>query len=166
MATARLFEIPAGVAGTRETLAYMRALVRREHALPIVRQTAIGIVKSAALHPEASAALIRQWIGDHVAFVRDPRGVELLTAPATLLTTIRTTGSASGDCDDVAILAAALGLAIGMRARFVAVGRSHFEHVFTVLGDPSGRHWWELDTTRPFQDVPAELQRTVFTTEV
>lgn len=144
----------------------MRALVRREYGLPIVRETAVALVRGTGTHSEAQAALIRRFLDEHVSFLRDPRGIELLTAPATQLTTIRTLGSASGDCDDVAVLGAALGLAVGLRARFVVVGRQQFEHVFTVLGDPSGRSWWEVDTTRPFQSIPAELQRNVFTVEV
>lgn len=161
-----VYSIGSGHAGTRDTLAYMRALVRREYGLPIVRDTAAAIVRGTGVNSEAQAALIRRFLVDHISFLRDPRGIELLTAPATQLTTIRSMGSASGDCDDVAVLGAALGLAIGLRARFVVVGRSQFEHVFTVLGDPAGRSWWELDTTRPFQTIPAELQRNVFTVEV
>lgn len=165
MPPASLYTIGAGYAGTRDTLAYMRALVRHDVAEPIVTEATAAIV-GAERHPETQAALIRSWVDDHSTFVRDPAELELLVAPALQLTTIRTLGSASGDCDDVATLAATLGLAVGLRARFVVVGRHHFEHVFTVLGDSAGRRWWELDTTRPYQTVPAALQRHVFTIEV
>lgn len=142
----------------------MRQLARRECILPIVRGTAVAITIGAGANREAQAGLIRRFLSEHCAFVRDPADIELLTAPAVQLTTIRQTGMTPGDCDDVAVLAASLALAIGLRARFVAVGRRAFEHVFTVVGD--GRHWWELDVTRPFQDIPEELQRNVLTLEV
>lgn len=143
----------------------MRALVRREYRDPIVASALRSILPlSTPISPETTAALIREWVDAHTTFVRDPANVELLISPVEQLTTIRTLGSTSGDCDDVALLAATLGLASGLRARFVVVGRSTFEHVFTVVGD--GTRWWEIDTTRPFQDIPAALQRNVFTTEV
>lgn len=163
----RTLTIPPGRLGTVETLAHMRRLVLAEFMAPIVRETAVGIARSSGPDAQAQAALIRQWLEEHTTFVRDPRTIELLTAPAYQLTTIRTIGTSHGDCDDVAMLGAALGLAIGLRARFVALGRvPSFEHVFTALGDPSGRHWWELDITRRHQAIPRELQANVLTVEV
>lgn len=146
-----------------DTLAYMRALVRREYRDPLVVQTAHSIVPPGS-SAETAAALIRQWLELHTSFQRDPADLELIYAPTNQLTTIRTGGTSSGDCDDVAVLGAALALAVGLRARFIVVGRSNFEHVFTVVGD--GRQYFELDITRPNQTVPRELQTNVFTVEV
>lgn len=162
-----LLSIPEGRAGTLATLRVMRHLARSSAALPIVRETAVDLVRrSTPLAIESQVHHIREFLRRHVSFVRDPRHVEALHTPHWLLSTIRTEGSVQGDCDDVALLGATLGLSVGLPARFVALGRDDYEHVFAALGRPDGRQWWELDVTRPWQTVPAELQRNVLTLEV
>jgi len=164
---AALLSIPAGESGTFATLAVMRQVTRASLRIPIVRITAVAIVRTAGSSPEASAALIRAWLDEHTTFVRDPNGLELVTTPDRQLRQIAAMGAAPGDCDDVAVLGAALGLAVGLRARFAVVGRAQgFEHVFTALGDPAGRQWWELDITRPAQDIPVALMQRTLSVEV
>jgi hypothetical protein len=94
----------------------------------------------------------------------DPSGVELLHDPVLLLEDIRERGQARGDCDDVAVLGAALGGAMGLSARFVVVGfrgpNEPFEHVWTELYD--GTTWRELDVTRPRNaEAPATTREYV-----
>jgi transglutaminase-like putative cysteine protease len=158
--------IGSGTVGTYRTVQLMRRLVRSSLAEPLVRFTAAQIVRGLGGELEQARA-IAEWLGSHVEFLRDPRGVEYLTDPAKLLRGGYARGVVQGDCDDVAMLAAALGMAVGLRARFVVLGRhpwpDGFEHVYTMLGDPSGRRWLELDPTRPFQGIdPAYLQRRAF----
>jgi hypothetical protein len=63
-----------------------------------------------------------------------------------------------GACDDAAVLAAALGMAVALEARFTAYAFGHptgtladrsapFTHVITSLFD--GQGWQLLDVTRP-----------------
>lgn len=89
-------------------------------------------------------------MGLHWRFVRDPTGIELLHRPERLLDQIAAGGYAIGDCDDAAILGAALGKAVGFSARFVVLGffgpRGPFSHVYTELWTGTG--WRELDITR------------------
>jgi hypothetical protein len=142
-------------------------VVRHDLANPAVRRAAIGVVRGVGQDAETQAALIRRWLQSHVQFVRDPDGLEWLTAPADQLRELRANGRIYGDCDDVAVLGAALGLSVGMRARFVMLGPpEQFIHVFTVLGDPRGAAWWELDTTRPMQTIPPALAANVLSIEV
>ena len=103
------------------------------------------------------AAALRAYLRRAVRFLRDPDGAEQVTPPAQLLATIARQGYAQGDCDDVATLAAAMGLSIGLVARFVVLGfggpRGPYEHVYAELAAPPapGRNpvWLDMDTTRP-----------------
>jgi transglutaminase-like putative cysteine protease len=71
-------------------------------------------------------------------------------------------GYARGDCDDVAILGAALGKAAGFPARFVLLGfggpMAPYQHVFTEIGTRQG--WMNLDVTRPrHPPIPTKIKR-------
>lgn len=142
----------------------MRRAVRSDYATAPIRQLAGRIAGgSPTLHGRAVA--IRNWLERTVQFQRDPAGLEWVMTPLAQLEILRDTATIRGDCDDVAVLGAALGMAIGLRAKFITIGaRPQFVHVFTVLGD--GHHWWELDITRPWQTIPAALTEQRLATEV
>lgn len=93
---------------------------------------------------------------EYLSFVPDPLGVELLATPHYLLTRVRDRQFVSGDCDDAAILGAALGKAVGLPAKFrvLAFGSPQlpFQHVYTLLL-VRGR-WANLDTTRSSRFAP------------
>lgn len=153
-----LFPIPSGDAGTYAVLAKMRSLARGGRISPLVRHVAASIVDGIpGMQSRLQIVAIRNWIEDHVAFLRDPKGVETLYTPDVLLRTVLTRGHVNVDCDDVATLAASLGLAIGLRARFVVVGfhspNAPFRHVWTDLAAPGTSRWLDLDTTRPAQSL-------------
>lgn len=101
------------------------------------------------------AAAIRQWLIRRFRFVRDPEGVELLKSPSVMLQEWEHEGEASGDCDDAAILAAALAIAMGCKVRWVVLGfhrAGPFGHVYAEAWD--GRKWQDFDVTRPAQFPP------------
>lgn len=131
----------------------MRQLVRAEYTLPLVRETAAAIVRGTGTDAELQAQRIRSWLERHVGFLRDPLDTEALHTPVALLTLLGANGYLEVDCDDVATLGAALGMAVGLRARFVLLGREGegYEHVWTELSDPRLDSWTELDITRPYQ---------------
>lgn len=142
---ATLQELPAGVAGTRATLATMRTLVRQAKLDLAIRNLAVIII--AGLPHKAfaeQAAAVQRWVQSHIQFVRDVRGVETLTPPPWLLTT------RAGDCDDQSMLVAALLESIGLPARLVAGGLSAqtFVHVWTEVD--IGGTWYALETTEPW----------------
>lgn len=145
--------VPAGDPGTFFTLALMRELARAD--APLLVEVADRIIGTTG-NP---LARIRAFLSERVRFTHDPAGVELLKAPAYQLASIRSRGSTAGDCDDVAILGAALGLAAGYPARFVVLRfepEGPYEHVYAELRGPHG--WFELDTTRQQQRVPASFK--------
>jgi len=156
--------------GSVQTLDRMRELVNRSLSVPLVVETANGIAASYAPRDYVSIARgIRAWLAQHFRFVRDPVGVELLRDPEYQLRQWMTHGYITGDCDDAAILGAALAKAVGIGARFVAVGFKQggpLVHVFTVLtgradgGMGSLGKGVELDVTRP-RGVRATIVRKV-----
>lgn len=100
-------------------------------------------------------AAIRQWLIRRFRFVPDPPGVELLKSPSVMLREWGTDGEATGDCDDAAILGAAVALASGYRVRWVLLGFHRggpFAHVYAEAWD--GLAWQDFDVTRPAQFPP------------
>lgn len=128
---------------------------------PTVRFVATSVVVGAQ-GDVAQLDAIRAWLVGNVQFIRDPAGgVEYLTDPVALLQQGYRSGLLQGDCDDIAMLAAALGMAIGFRARLVVVGtQQSYQHVFTELAPPWGpAKWREMDITRPLQGIPSTFSR-------
>lgn len=149
MATIR---IPRGDAGTRATVQHMRRLANAGVRHPLTVTLASLIVEGAGGDKLRQARAIRSWLASSVAFQSDPYGVELLRTVPEMLNEIQFRGLGRYDCDDVAILGAALGKAAGLPARFQVLGfhtPSHpYRHVFAELyGSPA--RWVELDITRP-----------------
>lgn len=154
-----LLSLPSGDAGTRATLARMASWARSSAVHPLIRQVAARQVRSTSPDGGHEAAMrLAHWIGDHVMFLPDPSGVEALHDPVWSLREILTGGIVGLDCDDVAMLAAALGLSIGLRAQFVVVGfnspNAPFGHVWTDLaGWSRSAPWIPVDPTRPAQGL-------------
>lgn len=154
--------LPSSDLGVYFTIATMRAMVYREFMLPIVRLTASNVVGGLGGKDGAEQAnAIRDWLETHTEFLRDPDGVEMLHGPAWQLRQIHALGVVRLDCDDVAILAAALGKAIGLRARFVvlAFGGGGYRHVFTELSPRGIPQWVDMDVTRESQSLPGNISR-------
>lgn len=152
-------EIPGGDAGTVVTLGKMRSLVNRSLVLPIVRGAAVSIVRLVVPRDRrGQVAAIRRFLNERVQFLRDPVGVELLHTPDWLLRDIKARYYTNADCDDVAMLGAALGKAVGLKARFVAVAFydpvAPYSHVWAELFD--GDRWGDVDVTRTVQDLSSK----------
>ena len=150
------FPLPRNDFGTWLTLAIMRSRVIASIAHPVVREVAVSIASQAgSKNGTEQAVAIRHYVEGHTQFLRDPDGAELLHDPVWQVRRILTQGTVYADCDDVAMLAAALGKAVGLRARFVVVGfheNGPLQHVWTELRSPAGGPWVELDTTREAQN--------------
>lgn len=162
----RRIALARGEAGTNATIRWMRRLARDAAWRPEVRSQALKIVRGIpGRDADMQASAIRTWLAGVTVFTRDPDQNELLYTPVRLLHILRTSDEPLYiDCDDVAVLAAALGKAVGLRARFVVVGfispRAPFRHVWTELAGPHARAAWrEMDVTRSVQALPSAISR-------
>jgi len=155
--------IPSGDAGSFATLDMMRRLANAALTDPVVVKTARSAIAVAGPRDrDEHARAIKRYMQESFQFVSDPRGVETLSTPRAMLLDIQRRGMAQGDCDEAAILAAALGKAVGLRAQYVVVGfyrrGAPFVHVFTILRGTTG--WLSLDVTRPMRpDLPPVTRR-------
>lgn len=144
--SATLAEIPGGIAGTRATLRTMADLIRRARLDIAVRSLAVMIVAGLPhkAYAEQAGAICR-WVQQNIQFVRDIRGVETLTPPAYLIE-VR-----AGDCDDQAMLVAALAESIGLPSRLVAGGprNNYAVHVWAEIY--AGGRWIACETTEPWR---------------
>ena len=143
-ATYSLHGIPEGIEGTRATLGIMRRLVREYKVNPMVLSTARSIVNGIVAKDHAGEAqALQQFVRSHVRYTQDVLDVETLQTP------VATLKLRHGDCDDQATLLAALLNAVGIPARFVAVGFAPdvYEHVY-VEAQIDGE-WIPAETTEP-----------------
>ncbi|MFA6118266.1 MAG: transglutaminase domain-containing protein [Sphingomonas sp.] len=163
MFTLQQGSLAGGDLGTEQTLGHMRRLVLNETALPIVRMVAAQIAANVPGNdPMQLAQHIRRFVKARWRFVRDPLDKELLHTPEALLRMLQMHQQIAADCDDAAILCAALGVSVGLRARFVAVSfldeRAPYGHVWAELAPPTGTgSWVECDVTRSMQTLPMHL---------
>lgn len=150
----RLEALPFGDAGTFRTVDAMRALANAAQMNVTVRR--LGESLAGGNDTLAQRALrLRDWLARHFIFIRDPDEIELLTTPGEQLRQIAATGSTYGDCDDAAVLGAALAIAGALPVRYVLFGfgapLAPFSHVFVEIPTPDGTI--DLDVTRPMQNV-------------
>lgn len=126
----------------------MRNLVWEALLQTVTRETALNIITGlCASGPGEAAGAIDTFLRV-VTLIGEPD--EMLISPGRLLDMIEK-GSAYADCDDVAMLAAALLASIGIQTRFKAVMRDfrggHFRHVFTEYKLGEHEPWRPLDPT-------------------
>jgi len=148
-----------------QTVRRMRRLAISGQADPDVRRLALRITDGfRGQDALGMIGAIRGWMSEHIMFTRDPRKHELLIAPKILVRSLRNPanhGILRIDCDDVAILGAALAGAVGLDARFVVVAYLSKNpgaprHVWAELSPPMQKRWHEVDVTRDFQGLPPQ----------
>ncbi|WP_322575351.1 transglutaminase-like domain-containing protein [Fodinibius sp.] len=115
----------------------------RELALKITRRVPRNI--STGLpdlrNVDQIAEAIYKWITSNINYVRDPWNIERIQSPDVTLR------QKAGDCDDHAILSAALLQTLGIQTGFRIVSRTGrtYDHIYTVFRSPGG--WKSFDTT-------------------
>lgn len=163
MTTATVRSIAGGDQGALDTLAIMSELVNGSTHTPLVVNAARSLaVRAADARDEYRQAIaIREWLKRVWRFVDDPTGTELLRDPEAMLREYFSSNVVMGDCDEAAILGAALGKSIGLGACFTVYafaprdgGNGGFSHVFATLLTSGGRSV-NLDVTKPAGSVPA-----------
>lgn len=132
----------------------------------LVVNTANGIVANVAPRDvDGQINTIQDWLDSHFRYLSDPVGVELLRDPNGGISEILRLGYTQGDCDEAAMLAATLGMANGIPARFRAMAfytkDAPFSHVVCdLLG--SGKRWIPIDITKPADmEIPPTATRTL-----
>jgi len=87
------------------------------------------------------AEALYRWITRNINYVRDPWNIERIQSPDVTLR------QKAGDCDDHAILSAALLQTLGIQTGFRIVSRTgrNYDHIYTVYRSPAG--WKSFDTT-------------------
>lgn len=135
--TSFLGSIPEGDDGVKATLRIMVSVVRKTKTSLPVLTLARSIVKSCAPKDYVcEATALQQYVQKAIRYTRDINDVETIQYPE------QTLSLGTGDCDDMAILFAALAESVGFPTRFAAVGLSGqgFSHVLAQLMIP-GQGW-------------------------
>lgn len=146
--------LSGGVKGNLETVEIMKEVARERAGHPQVRGLAIAILnyyqtKSHFFADESVA--IGQYVQDKVRYVKDANGIEQLHDPLTIIDQIQR-GVARADCDDMALLIAALLLSIGHSPKFSIIRYNSFSgnynHIYVVdyaKNGPAGPYRVVLD---------------------
>jgi transglutaminase-like putative cysteine protease len=125
-------EIGRGNASIANTLRYMKKLVIDSDNDRVVKETAKNIIKSVDPRDhKRQVDVIVGWVRKNFRYVRDIYGVEELTSPQNILHAMeKGRNDYSSDCDDFAVLIAALLRSVGFRTRLeaVGVGSQYYNH--------------------------------------
>lgn len=140
-------EIPEGIAGTDVTVAEMNRLVKEGLRNPLIRLTALKIIRDAGIEGRDFAGEIQavfDWVLANVRYTKDPYKLEMVHSPDVVLK------MRAGDCDDMSILLAALLQSLGHQTRFKVISSvdpETFNHVYAQV--KAGNRWLSLDATVP-----------------
>lgn len=149
--TVPLFTRRLAYPGVEGVLSAASRLVTKYTGDERIRSLALKITNSIRRHEitgqpdlrnmDAIASAIYKWMVRNVNYVRDPWDVERIQSPFVTIT------QRAGDCDDHAILGAALLQSLGIQTGFRIVSRTgrHFDHIYAVYQSPTG--WKSFDTT-------------------
>ncbi len=123
---------------------------------PRVRLQVLALTKGLKQQDFAAEIMaIHGFVRDNIRYIGDVLGVETLHYPEALLEL------GQGDCDDKAMLVAAMLMSIRNRCRFVVLKRGgQFAHVWTQV-QFSGK-WIDLETTLP---IPIGKTAPLFPTD-
>lgn len=141
-------KLPPGKLGTDVTVSKMGQLAMGPWGAqsPKVRALATSILEKAGV-PEknypAEMVAIHNWVRDNIRYTRDTHGQETLLTPEYIIS--GKPGSMNGDCDDKAMLVAALLGAIGIPTRFVVVGVTPDRYSHVYLQAKPRDQWIALD---------------------
>jgi transglutaminase-like putative cysteine protease len=153
--------IPWGDHGVEQTLNLMADMVSAAVDVPVVVYTARRLAVMGGVRNEVGQAnTIRAWLASVWRFVDDPRDRELLVTPDELLQSFERDGVIAGDCDEAAVLGAALAKAVGFQVCLYALAfpddnpqGDKFQHVYAAILTDDGLEV-SLDVTRPRGPVP------------
>lgn len=131
-------KLPQGLAGNYRTLEVMNQVARERAGHPLVRKLALNILNYYDVpshHFADESRAIGTFVQEKVRYVKDPTGIEQLHDPVMLIDQIKR-NIARGDCDDMALLTAALLFSIGHTPVFRCVRyktmSGPYNHIYVV----------------------------------
>jgi len=136
-------QIPFGDAGTDATVKEMEKMIRDGVKDPLIRETAIGIVRGLPGKDYLGEIFrIYNWVKQNVRFTRDPVSLELLQSA------MRTLKGKVGDCDDYTVLLSTLLQSLGhaTRIKTIATRAGEYHHVYPEVKYRD--EWIPLDATQ------------------
>ena len=116
-------------------------LQSESHSLPVQTLTqqilAAEGVRANENHRQ-TAMILQRFVADKMPFIDDPKGFERMVSPAELAQQVLThpPGTIGGDCDDKAVLLAAMARSAGIQASVTFLdtdGDGEIDHAMTVL---------------------------------
>lgn len=131
----QLREIPAGYAGTRETIGEMKRLVDQAKKKKSIITLARGIVHRVPERAhKAEVNALFDWVKRHIRFVNDVYGTETIQAPWSLVKE----RNPSEDCDGLSTTFNSLAAAIGYDTAFKTIKADptaphEFSHVYSMV---------------------------------
>jgi transglutaminase-like putative cysteine protease len=142
-----------GEEGIKETLVAMRKLVFASDDNRIIKEKARKLI--AGISPSdfrGQIEAIFRWVQKKMSYVRDYRGVEELTRPDRIVYNLdNNIETHSSDCDDFAMVLAALLRSIGFTTRFEAVAvktSEGYDHARVAVYSVEDNGWLVLEGTR------------------
>lgn len=137
-----------GKVGSFQTLQEMKRLIIEAVQSQKPRQAALDLIRSNyVLNPSIFVEALRNWILLHVTIIDEFE--ELAISPQMMIDQIESTGMSAGDCDDIAMLSAAMLVSVGAEAQLCACfpqSDGTYGHVFCRYRFP-GMIWSDFDPT-------------------
>jgi transglutaminase-like putative cysteine protease len=126
-------------------VAQLQKFKRDPVELAAVRKVALDLVTDVAPHDDlGEIRRVWEYVRDGIRYVRDVANVDTLQGPRATLRILQ------GDCDDKAVLLAALLETIGFSTRFVVsatIPRHSYNHVYVETFVPKLGTWIPLETS-------------------
>lgn len=162
----KITNLAAGREGALQTLNEMKRLIIEAIHTQEPRYKAIELLRVEwVAEPEMFVHAILLWILTHVDIVDEFE--EVLISPLIMIREIDRNGRTAGDCDDVAMLSAALLASVGAMTQLCACfpnGDGSFAHVFTRYKFPRQAEWMDFDATIGYN--PPKYPADVLTVDI
>lgn len=159
-------QIPDNDRGNFKTIEVMIKDAHRCRRMPLVRALALKIIEHSGIKSHdflEECRAIAQFVQKYVRYVRDPAGIEQLHDPIYMIKNIQA-GVAQGDCDDQALLLAALLLSVGAQPFFTIVRyrstKGPYNHIYVTVYEKNwggGKIRLCLDTILKDRDIGFEV---------
>jgi hypothetical protein len=117
-------------------IATLQQLVEDYGRNPQLRAFSISLLTSVKNNDvRRNAVTLTEWVKEHVIYMADPDGAELLQSPFYMLAEIQKRGNVMGDCDDHVLLLGSMLVSIGIPVKVSGVrinNGSWFNHVIVT----------------------------------